>query len=118
MNSIDQALEKLKNAASENKRGAFLEYCRVCIEEKNKGILREEEVAYKICGCMFLKKGLSDISELDDIIMYACDMEIPRESSFGAGISLSDKWNEKNADDYKRKQWEEFVLLYEQVKEK
>jgi len=107
----------LKNATLENKREVFLEYCRICIEEKEKGILREEEVGYKICGCRFLKKELVEIPELYDLITSACDMEIPRESSSGAGISLSDKWDEKSADDYKRKQWEEFLWLYKQAKE-
>jgi hypothetical protein len=59
---------------------------------------------------------LTTSPELEAIINHACDMEIPRESSVGSGISIGDKWTEEKASSYKEKQWEKLIELYNQAK--
>ncbi len=115
MDKIQLAFNKLKEAHLENRYETFIEYCDECISEKETGNIREEEAAYSICGSISIN-GLSSIPKIEAVIDCACDMEIPRESSYGAGISINDTWIKEKADEYKQKQWKELLEVIEEAK--
>lgn len=113
---LSAAKIQLKEATSKNLEKTFLNYCDVHIKKKDQGELREEEVGYNICGCLFLSDELSKIPHIEEIIDHACTMELPRESSIGCGISIGDPWSEELAAKFKDEEWQEFIRLVEKAK--
>lgn len=89
------------------KEDFFLQYCEKVILEKEKGDLRVEAAARKICA--LVTEDFPDSAK--EIISYACELEIPREMSVGAGINIGDKWDEQEAAAYKEKGWEKLVWI-------
>ncbi len=108
---------KLEEVPIDEKPKIFLAYCDECIRQKEEGLLRAEGVAYNITGCIFMKE-LSKIPVIERVIDFASIMEIPRETSEGAGIRIGEKWTPELAGTYKEKQYEELLLLIADVREK
>jgi hypothetical protein len=105
-----------KNASLKDKPKVFFDYCNFYIEQKNKKILREEEVAYKICSCTSLHE-LSTFPGLEAIIDHACDIEIPRESSYiKEHTFVNGIWNKEKADKYKEEEFEILLSLIKKAK--
>lgn len=124
MDTRDILWKNVENATPETVLKTVLEYCDYFIEQKESGILREEEAGYAICG-LIAHDVLSRLeifsllpTEVDAILEYACEMEIGREISKGAGIPTNAVWNTQDADAYKQKQWREFLALIDNGKKK
>ena len=108
-------LNKIKESNDLDKVKYFLEFCDSLITEKESGVLREEQVGYEVCDAgLTLQTTLH--SPLERLISHACQMEIPRETSIGCGIELSDTWTQEKADRYKEGEWKEFIVLLEKAK--
>jgi len=110
MEKVDELFKKIQEVPLKEKPSVFLEYCDECIALKDKGVLREEEVAYKITGCIFMRE-LDQFPEIEKVIEHASIMETPREMSAGAGINIGDKWTQEIADEYKQKEYKELMRM-------
>lgn len=107
---------EISSLPSEEKTDIFLSYCHTCINEKEEGKVSVEQAAYKICD-LGVKADFHENSVIETIINHACELEISRETSVGAGISLNEKWDKKSADEYKEKGWLKFKQLVMKARE-
>lgn len=104
---------KLINAPEDQRVGAILEYCQAFIDQKDEGAKSAEEAGYEICGIHGLEfKNLPE--DVIAMIDAACELEIGRDTKafFGEGV-----WTEEEADAKKENQWDNFLALFEQLRE-
>ncbi len=110
----EQLWQELIQSTASDAQYLFLEYCSSVIDDKNQSDLSVEQSAYKICGIVvhdFIKdKQLLLIKD------RACELEIPREMSVGAGIKIGEKWDTDKANVYKEEGWQELVKLINDAK--
>ncbi len=88
------------------------EYCSELVRLKESGILSEEEVGHRIV-CILFTDPLHASYEFEDIFDAATALKIPRESSYVLGMG---KWNQKDADCIKQKEYSELLKEIDRVK--
>lgn len=104
MDSLSRIWEKLQSANAFERLTVFLEFCDLSVGEMGKALPRGEDVAYNVCRAIFVD-GLDSHPLAEAIISHACDMEIPRETKWGAGLRLDEDWRQETADAHKKREY-------------
>lgn len=106
-NPLQELYSKMKSQPFKENKGLYLEYILQLIEKKEIGKLTEEEAGYWIIAGL-LTEDLSNDPEFEEVFDLACDIEIPRESSY---VQPAGKWNKETADKIKQNEWIDLVRL-------
>lgn len=90
----------------------FIQYCSCLVELKEAGELSEEEAAYKMMGALHFDT-LANSPVCNDVFDIAGTVELPRITSYAQPIG---SWDERTADQIKRKEWRQLVVAIENAK--
>ena len=90
----------------------FINYCQMLVGFKEKGLLIEEQAAYKMINAIRFDQ-ISNSPICDEILDIASTTEMPRELSYSQPIG---KWDAKTADQIKGKEWKMLVDLINKAK--
>jgi len=109
---LDGLWNQIKTATGDEQIKLFIQYCSRLVELKEAGGLSEEEAAYKMVGALQFDT-LANSPICNDILDIAGTVEIPRITSYSQPIG---SWDERTADQIKRKEWRELVVAIENAK--
>lgn len=109
---LENFLDQIKNTNGDEQIKLFINYCIRLIELKEKGVLSEEEAAYKMVGAMQFE-NLANSPECDAIFDIAGTTEISRATSYAQPMG---QWDEKTANKVKQEEWKELVAAVENAK--
>lgn len=109
---LDELWNQIETTSGDEQIKSFIQYCSRLVELKEAGELSEEEAAYKMMGALHFDT-LANSPICNDIFDIAGTTELPRITSYTQPIG---SWNEKTAEQIKRKEWRMLVVAIEKAK--